>query len=98
MLEVNSYMSDARAQQVRLAEAAMSKALELTPNSARTRFCRAFVLMALRAPELAFREIELAISLDRDLPYVPMRAGWIKIFLGLPSKPYTPFTDAMRLT
>jgi tetratricopeptide (TPR) repeat protein len=98
MLEVNSYMSDARAQQVRLAEAAMSKALELTPNSARTHFCRASVLMALRAPELAFREIELAISLDRDLPYVHMRAGWIKIFLGRAEEAEGHVTAAMRLS
>src|SRR5882757_1000475 len=61
MWEVNSYMSDARAQQIRLAEAAVSKALEMTANSARAHFCRAYVLMALRVPELAFREIELAI-------------------------------------
>src|SRR6516225_5470817 len=60
--EVNTYMSSARAEQVRLAEAAMSKASELTPLTARMHFCRAAVLIALRAPEQAFREIELAMS------------------------------------
>jgi TolB-like protein/class 3 adenylate cyclase/Flp pilus assembly protein TadD len=98
MWEVNSYMSDARAQQIRLAEAALSKALELTPNSARAHFCRAYVLMALRAPELAFREIELAISLDRDLPFVHMRAGWIKIFLGCAEETEGHVSKAMRLS
>jgi TolB-like protein/class 3 adenylate cyclase len=98
MWEVNSYMSDARAQQVRLAEAAISKALQLTPNSARTHFGRAFVLMASRTPELAFREIELAISLDRDLPFVHMRAGWIKIFLGRAEEAEGHVIDAMRLS
>ena len=41
--EVNAYMSQARAEQVRLAEAAMSKASELTPLTARMHFCRARV-------------------------------------------------------
>jgi TolB-like protein/Flp pilus assembly protein TadD len=98
MWEVNSYMSDTRAQQVRLAEVAISKALELTPNSARAHFCHAFVLMALRAPELAFREIELAISLDRNLPFVHMRAGWIKIFLGRAEEAEGHVAEAMRLS
>jgi len=98
MWEVNSYMSDARAEQVRLAEAAVSKALELTPNSARTHFERAFVLMALRAPELALREIELAISLDRGLPHVHVRAGWIKIFLGRAEEAEGHVTEAMRIS
>jgi hypothetical protein len=47
MWEVNSYMSNARAEQVRLAEAAMSRVLELTPNSTRAHFTRASMLMAL---------------------------------------------------
>jgi class 3 adenylate cyclase/TolB-like protein/Flp pilus assembly protein TadD len=98
MWEVNSYMSYAYAEQVRLAEAAMSKALELTPNSARAHFCRAYVLMALRAPELAFREIEIAISLDCDLPYVHMRAGWIRIFLGRAEEAEGHVAEAMRLS
>jgi TolB-like protein/class 3 adenylate cyclase len=98
MSEVNSYMSDARPQQVCLAEAAISRALELMPNSARTHFCRASVLMALRTPELAFREIELALSLDRDLPFVHMRAGWIKIFLGRAEEAEGHVTEAMRLS
>lgn len=80
--EVNAYMSQARAEQVRLAEAAMSQGSELTPLTSRMHFCRAALLIALRAPERALREIELAMSLDPDLPYVHMRAGWVKIFLG----------------
>jgi tetratricopeptide (TPR) repeat protein len=98
MWEVNSYMSSARAEQVRLAEAAMSKASELTPLTARMHFCRAAVLIALRAPERAFREIELAMSLDRDLPYVHMRAGWIKIFLGCAEEAEGHVNRAMRLS
>jgi tetratricopeptide (TPR) repeat protein len=98
MLEVNSYMSSARAEQVRLAEAAMSRASELTPLDARMHFCRAAVLIALRAPERAFREIELSMSLDRDLPYVHMRAGWIKIFLGCAEEAEGHLSNAMRLS
>jgi len=96
--EVNAYMSQARAEQVRLAEAAMSKATELTPLTARMHFCRAALLIALRAPERALREIELAISLDPDLPYVHIRAGWVKIFLGRGEEAEGHVTTAMRLS
>jgi TolB-like protein len=98
MWEVNTYMSSARSEQVRLAEAAMSKASELTPLTARMHFCRAAVLIALREPERAFREIELAMSLDRDLAYVHMRAGWIKIFLGCAEEAEGHVNRAMRLS
>jgi tetratricopeptide (TPR) repeat protein len=76
----------------------MPKALELTPNWARTHFCHASVLMALRAPKLAFREIELAISLDRDLPFLHMRGGWISIFLGRAEDADAHVAEAMRLS
>jgi class 3 adenylate cyclase/TolB-like protein/Flp pilus assembly protein TadD len=98
MWEVNCYMSSARAEQLRLAEAAISKALELTPNSARTHFCHASVLTALRAPERALREIELAFSLDRDLPYLHARCGAIKILLGRAEEAEGHVTDAIRLS
>ncbi|WP_298375553.1 winged helix-turn-helix domain-containing protein [uncultured Bradyrhizobium sp.] len=96
--EVNAYMSQARAEQVRLAEAAMSQASELTPLTARMHFCRAALLVALRAPEGALREIELAMSLDPDLPYVHVRAGWVKIFLGRGEEAEGHVTTAMRLS
>ena len=54
--------------------------------------------MALRAPELAFREIELAISLDPDLPFLHMRAGWITIFLGRAEEAEGHVAEAMRLS
>jgi len=98
MWEVNSYLSFARDEQVRLAEAAMSKALELAPLTAGIHFCRAAVLIASRAPERAFREIELAMSLDRDLPYVHVRAGWVKIFLGCAEEAEGHLSRAMRLS
>ena len=96
--EVNAYMSQARAEQVRLAEAAMSKATELTPLTTRLHFGRAALLIALRAPERALREVELAMSLDPDLPYVHMRAGWVKIFLGRGEEAEGHVTTAMRLS
>ena len=96
--EVNSYMSPTPAEQVRLAEAAMSKASELAPLTARMHFCRSALLVALRAPEQALREIELATSLDRNLPYVHMRAGWVKIFLGRAEEAEGHVNQAMRLS
>lgn len=96
--EVNAYMSQSRAEQVSLAEAAMSKASELMPLTARMHFCRAALLVALRAPEGAVREIDLAMNLDPDLPYVHVRAGWIKIFLGRGEETEGHVTTAMRLS
>ena len=96
--EVNAYMSQARAEQVHLADAAMSKASELTPLAARMHFCRAALLVALREPGRALREIELAMSLDPDLPYVHIRAGWTKIFLGRGEEAEGHVTTAMRLS
>src|SRR5262249_23205836 len=98
MWEVNSYMSNARAEQVRLAEAAMSKVLELTPNSTRAHFSRAWVLMALRDPLQAYREIELAIGLEPNLAYLYMRAAWIKIFLGRADEAEGDVACAIRLS
>jgi TolB-like protein len=96
--EVNNYMSPKRIEQIFQAETAMSKASELAPLSARMHFCRAALSVALRAPERAFCDIELAMSLDRDLPFVHMRAGWIKIFLGRAEETEGHLNDAMRLS
>jgi TolB-like protein/DNA-binding SARP family transcriptional activator len=98
MLEVNAYMSPARAEQIRVAEAAMSKASELAPRTARLHFTRAGLLVAKRTPEQALREIELAMSLDRDLPYVHMGAGWVRIYLGRAEETASHIATAMRLS
>ena len=66
--------------------------------SSRSAFCRAAVLVALRAPEQAFREIELAMSLDHALPFIHMSAGWIKIFLGSAEETEVHLSNAMRLS
>lgn len=76
----------------------MSTASELTPLTARMHYCRAALMVALRAPEGAFREIELAMNSDPDLPYVHTRAGWVKIFLGRGEKAEGHVTTAMRLS
>jgi hypothetical protein len=76
----------------------MSKATELTPLTTRMHFGRAALLIALRAPERALREVELAMSLDPDLPYVHIRAGWVKIFLGRGEEAEGHVTTAMRLS
>jgi len=98
MREVNAYMSPARAEQIRLAEAAMSKASDLSPRTARLHFTRAELLVAQRAPERALREVELAMSLDRDLPYVHMGAGWVRIYLGRAEETAGHIANAVRLS
>jgi TolB-like protein/Tfp pilus assembly protein PilF len=96
--EVNAYMSQARAEQVRLAAAAMSDASKLTPPTSRIHFCRAALLIAQRAPDRALREIEHAMNLESDLPYVHLRAGWTKIFLGRATETEDHVISAMRLS
>jgi tetratricopeptide (TPR) repeat protein len=81
-----------------VAEAAMSKASQLAPRTARLHFIRAGLLVAQRAPEQALREIELAMSLGRDLPYVHMGAGWVRIYLGRAEETAGHIASAMRLS
>src|SRR5262249_46293018 len=79
-------------------EAAMSKASELAPRTARLHFTRAALLVAQRAPERALRELELALSLNRDRPYTHARAGWVRIFLGRAEETAGHIANAMRLS
>src|SRR5262249_48679475 len=84
MWEVNSYMSNARAEQVRLAEAAMSKVLELTPNSTRAHFSRGWVLIHLPDPLQAYRVVELSVALEPNIAHLYMRAPALRTFLRWP--------------
>ena len=80
--EVNMYMSDDRAEQIRIAEAAALQALGLAPGSAAVHCSYGTVLWAMGQADRALREFELAITLDRNLAVAHAYSGWMKFYLG----------------
>ena len=98
MWEVNMYVSDDREAQIRAAEAAAAKALAITPNIADVHVTRGTVLIAMRAPERALREFELAVSLDGNLALAHGYLGLMKFFLGRARETRSHISEAMRLS
>ena len=96
--EVPTFASDDRARQLAAAEAAISRALTLAPENASAHFGHAYVLWALRAPDRALRECEIALSLNRNLPDAQAHMGWMKLFLGRPEETEPLVAEAMRLS
>jgi TolB-like protein/class 3 adenylate cyclase len=94
MWEVNMYVSDDREGQTRAAEAAAAKALARNPNAADVHVTYGTVLFAMRAPERALREFELAVSLDLAHGYL----GLMKFFLGRARETRSHISEAMRLS
>jgi TolB-like protein/Flp pilus assembly protein TadD len=98
MWEVNCYSSNNRAEQIQAAEAAISKAQTLIPNDPRIRFGRAAILLAMRLPEQALREIGIAIDTAADLPWLHASAGRLKIFVGRAEETEGHVKEAIRLS
>jgi TolB-like protein len=98
MWEVRSYASADRAGQIRAAEAAVTKALELVPDSADAHVTYGTVLYAMRAPERALREFQLAIDLDSNLAVAHAFLGNIKFVLGRAGETIGHVKEAMRLS
>jgi TolB-like protein len=98
MWEVNMYASDDRAAQTSAAEAAAVKALALVPDSADVHVTYGCVLFAMRAPERALREFELAVSLDGNLAMAHGYLGLMKFFLGRARETRGHAAEAMRLS
>jgi TolB-like protein len=96
--EVNTYVSDYRADQIQAAAAAISKAIALAPTSAGTRFSRGLLLYAMREPAQALREFELAIGLDGNLALAHAYAGLMKFLLGRSGETRAHVGEAMRLS
>jgi TolB-like protein len=95
--EVNMYTSDDRAGQNRAAEAAVTKALALAPDSADAHLTYGTVLFAMRAPERALREFEFAVSLEANLATAHAYLGLMKVFLGRARETRAHVAEAMRL-
>jgi TolB-like protein len=99
MWEVNmSYASDDRAAQIRVSETAAKQALALAPNSAEAHVTYGTVLYAMRAPERALREFELAVGLDGNLAAAHAYLGLMKFSLGRARDTGAHVAEAMRLS
>jgi TolB-like protein len=96
--EVNSFISHDRPGQIRAAEAAVKKALELAPRCAAAHLGYGRVLFAMRRPERALREVELASLLDRNLAAAHGYLGQIKIALGRAGETRAHAEKAIRLS
>jgi TolB-like protein/cytochrome c-type biogenesis protein CcmH/NrfG len=96
--EVNMYLSDDRAEQTRLAEAAALQALSLAPSSANVRCCLGTVLWATGLPDRALREFELAIAIDRNLAIAHAYSGQMKFYLGRFAETEPHVAEALRLS
>lgn len=98
MREVNSYGSHDMAAQIRIADDAVSRALALAPDSAHAHFSRGAVLAAMRAPERALREFDLAIKFDGNLALAHGARGLIELFLGRAEAVEAHVSRALRLS
>jgi TolB-like protein/class 3 adenylate cyclase len=96
--EVINLTSDKPAEQIRLADAAISKALAIAPGNAHAHYARARLLYASRATEQALRECELAISLDRNFAWAHAWAGFMKLLLGRAEETEAHVAEVMRLS
>jgi TolB-like protein len=98
MWEVHMYASDDRAGQIRLAEAAATKALALSPDCAEAHVTYGTILNAMRMPERALREFQLAVGLDPKLATAHAYLGLTKLFLGRARGTRAHVEEAMRLS
>jgi TolB-like protein/Flp pilus assembly protein TadD len=98
MWEVNMYVSDNRAEQTRIADAAVLQALSLAPSSANVRCSHGTVLYAMGMPDRALREFELAITIDRNLAVAHAYCGLMKFYLGRSAETEAHVAEALRLS
>jgi len=96
--DVACYRAEDVGEQIRIADAAVSHALSLAPHSAHAHFCRGAVLCAMRAPERAKREFELAVSIDRNMANAHAYIGLMEVLLGRAERTEEHVTRALRLS
>jgi TolB-like protein/class 3 adenylate cyclase len=87
-----------RDEEMRVADAAIAKALTLAPNNAFAHLVRGMLLHISRAPEAALREAELAVKLDRNLAWAHVELGFAKAMLGRAEETEAHIAEAMRLS
>lgn len=83
---------------MRVADAAITRALTFAPNSASAHHVRAMLLHISREPQATLREAELAVKLDRNLAGAHVELGFAKAFLGRAEETEAHVAKAMRLS
>ena len=96
--DVRIFASTNRDEQLRIAEKAITEALALAPGNALAHFVRANILHVSGETERSLRELELAITLDRNLAWAHADAGFIKVLLGRAEEAEADLTNAIRLS
>jgi TolB-like protein/class 3 adenylate cyclase/Tfp pilus assembly protein PilF len=98
LLEVNMRVSAAPAEQMRLADEAVNRALDLAPNDAQVHFLKGTVLMNQRRLELAIGEFETAIALDRSRSDAYARLGLAKLEIGRAEELFAAVRRAIEIS
>ena len=95
--EVTSSAADNQSEHVRIADAAISKALAISPHSAHAYYLSATISFLSGVPERTLRQCEHAIGLDRNHAWAHALAGLSKIWLGRAEDTEAHVTKALRL-
>jgi tetratricopeptide (TPR) repeat protein len=96
--DLRTFASTNRDEQLRIAQTAITQALTLAPGNALAHFVNANVLHVSGATERSLRELELAITLDRNLAWAHADAGFMKVLLGRAEEAEADLTHAIRLS
>ena len=96
--DVRTFASTNRDEQLRIAETAITEALTLAPGNALAHFVRANVLHISGATERSLRELEFAITLDRNLAWAHADAGFMKVLLGRAEEAEADVANAIWLS
>jgi TolB-like protein/class 3 adenylate cyclase len=93
-----SLFGDDRAARLVAAEAALTKALSLAPQSAVAHLCRGVVQMHTNRASQALRECERALELNRNLADAHGQIGACKFHLGRAEETEAHIQEALRLS
>jgi TolB-like protein len=97
LYEVGSSAACNQSEQVRIADAAISKALAVSPNCAHAYYLSAMISFLSGAPERTLRKCERAIGLDYNHAWAHALAGLSKIWLGRAEDTEAHVAKALRL-
>ncbi len=95
---VRTFAATNRDEELRIAATATTKALTLAPGNALAHFVRANVLHVSGATERSLRELEFAVTLDRNLAWAHADAGFMKVLLGRAEEAEADLANAIRLS
>ena len=96
--DLRTFASTNRGEQLHIAETTIAKALTLAPGNALAHFVHANVLHVSGATERSLRELEFAITLDRNLAWAHADAGFMKVLLGRAEEAEADLINAIRLS